>query len=271
MVIITVSVGLSVHAAGVTEVWSTPEGLNVPESVMYDQSENILYVSNINGKPTEKNNKGFISKVTLNGKIENLKWITGMNAPKGMGINGNTLYVTDIDRIHAIDIKAGRIAGTYELPEAKFLNDIAVCVEGNVFITDMMTQKIYVLKNGRLSLWVDLSHYKKPNGLYMQEPYLFVGTAQGLLKIHMINKIITMEIPHTGGIDGLRKVRQGPWIVSDWNGKTQLIKKDGKPEVLLDTTRQKINAADLEYIPEKKLILIPTFFDHKVVAYRLKF
>ena len=80
-----------------------------------------------------------------------------------------------------------------------------------------------------------------------------------------------MEIPNKGGIDGLKKIRKGTYIVSDWKGKTQLIGKDKHPTVLLDTTDKKINAADLEYIPDKRLIIIPTFFDNRVVAYKLTY
>ena len=35
------------------------------------------------------------------------------------------------------------------------------------------------------------------------------------------------------------------------------IGKNKRPIVLLDTTNKKINAADLEYIPDKRLIIIP--------------
>ena len=80
-----------------------------------------------------------------------------------------------------------------------------------------------------------------------------------------------MEIPNKGGIDGLKKIRKGTYIVSDWKGKTQLISKNKHPIVLLDTTNKKINAADLEYIPDKRLIIIPTFFDNRVVAYKLTY
>ncbi|MCD6296427.1 MAG: ATP/GTP-binding protein, partial [Deltaproteobacteria bacterium] len=74
--------------------WETEKELRVPESVLYDASGNILYVSSINGRPTEKNGRGFISKVSLNGKIEVLKWATGLDAPKGSAIHGNKLYVS---------------------------------------------------------------------------------------------------------------------------------------------------------------------------------
>ncbi|MBA7587330.1 hypothetical protein ES708_29356 [subsurface metagenome] len=39
--------------------WSTRKVFKTPESVLYDKKCNIIYVSNINGGPNEKNN-GFI-------------------------------------------------------------------------------------------------------------------------------------------------------------------------------------------------------------------
>ena len=37
-----------------TKLWVTKADLRVPESVLYNPSDDILYVSNINGKPAEK-------------------------------------------------------------------------------------------------------------------------------------------------------------------------------------------------------------------------
>lgn len=255
----------------ITEVWSTPKDLKVPESVLYDKAKHILYVANINGKPTEKNNMGFISKISLDGKIVTLKWVDGMNAPKGMGLKGNILYVTDIDRIHVIDKNKAQIIKTHDVSGAKFLNDIAIDSKGNVYITDMFTKKVLILKNNTVDTWIDLNEYSKPNGLFMEEPDLLVGTAAGLLRINLNKKDIKMEIPNKGGIDGLKRIRKGKYIVSDWKGKTQLIGKNIEPIILLDTTNKKINAADLEYIPDKRLIIIPTFFDNRVVAYKFTY
>lgn len=102
---------INVHASEVgggthkvDKQWQTQKELRVPESVLYDKSGNILYVSNINGKPTEKNGQGFISKVTLDGRIQVLKWATGLHAPKGSAIYKNKLYVSDIDHLIEIDV-----------------------------------------------------------------------------------------------------------------------------------------------------------------------
>jgi hypothetical protein len=40
-------------------------------------------LSNIDGKPDEKDGRGFISKISpVNGTIIELNWVTGLNAPK---------------------------------------------------------------------------------------------------------------------------------------------------------------------------------------------
>jgi hypothetical protein len=75
----------------INKLWETAAVLKNPESVIYSPKQDILFVSNIDGKPNEKDQKGFISKVSpSNGNIIELSWITGLNAPKGMAIYNNT-------------------------------------------------------------------------------------------------------------------------------------------------------------------------------------
>ncbi|MBW1704970.1 MAG: SMP-30/gluconolactonase/LRE family protein [Deltaproteobacteria bacterium] len=254
--------------------WETVKGLRVPESVLYDACGNILYVSNINGRPTEKNGQGFISKVSLNGKIEVLKWATGLDAPKGSAIHGNKLYVSDIDQLVEIDLKTGKILSKYPAAGAKFLNDVATDALGNVYVTDMSSKNsaIYKLNQGKMSGWVTGREISRPNGLCMEEKRLVVGNSgDGSLKaINLADKKITTLTKVGSGIDGLRSDGQGNYFISDWKGKTSMVTASGKVIVLIDTTSSKINSADLEYIKTKKLLLIPTFFDNRVVAYEVK-
>ena len=87
---------------GLKLLWDSEKTLTTSESVLYDSVHNLLYVSCINGVPPDKkDNDGFIARVGLDGKIITQKWATGLSAPKGMGISGNSLYVTDIDRLVA--------------------------------------------------------------------------------------------------------------------------------------------------------------------------
>ena len=85
-------------------LWESKDDLRVPESVCYDDARNKIYVSNIDGKPSEKDGNGFISMLTTEGDIMNLKWVDGLDAPKGMGIHKGSLFVADIDNLRIIDL-----------------------------------------------------------------------------------------------------------------------------------------------------------------------
>ena len=256
-----------------TKQWETEKELRIPESILYDESRDILYVSNINGKPTEKNGQGFISKVSLDGKIEVLKWVTGLNAPKGSAIYGNKLYVSDIDQLVELDLKTGKILNRYPAAGAKFLNDVATDAMGNVYVTDMSPENsvIYRLSEGNLMVWMKGAPIRNPNGLYMEEKRLMIGNSGdgSLMAISLADKDISTIARVGSGIDGLRSDGKGNYFISDWKGKTSVVTASGQVIVLLDTTASKINSADLEYVQSKKLLLIPTFFDNRVVAYKV--
>jgi len=258
----------------VTKQWETQQKLLLPESVLYDEERDILYVSNMNGKPAEKNGQGFISKISLNGKIKVLKWVKGLNAPKGMALFEDKLYVSDIDRLVEIDVERGKVVAHYSAPGAQFLNDVAVDASGNVYVSDMSPANsvIYKLSQGSMTVWVRGPGISWPNGLYMEEKRLLVGNSgDGSLKAIMLaDKSINTIAKIGSGIDGLRGDGKGNYFISDWQGKTSLVTASGQIIVLIDTTASKINAADLEYIPSKKLLLIPTFFDNRVVAYTVE-
>ncbi len=252
----------------VKELWRTKAVFATPESVLYNAKEKILYVSNINGKPIERNKKGYISKLSLEGTVLNQKWITGLNAPKGMGMYKRFLYVTDIDSLVKIDIASGKIQKRYGIMGAIYLNDIAIDNSGKVYISDMKTRNMFIFDGKSVSHYHSLPDGTISNGLFIEKEYLFVGTNRGVMRINLKNKKIRLMNQKIGGIDGLKKIGKKMFITSDWKGKVEIV-KNGNVAILIDTTSKKVNAADFEYIPKKKLIIIPTFFDNRVVAYSL--
>lgn len=258
----------------VKQKWATAHVLRVPESVLYDPVDGLLYVSNINGKPLEKNNKGFISKLTIDGEIQTLTWATGLNAPKGAAIYGRRFFVSDIDALVEIDMATGRVAARYPGKKALFLNDVAIDKKGRVYVSDYAAEHsaIYRLENGTLSVWLKPGAIGRPNGLHMDGERLLVGdSVEGDIKSVELETGHVKTVAKIGwGIDGLRPDGNDGFFISDWSGRTAFVTADGKVEILLDTTAEKINSADLEYIPGKKLLLIPTFFDNRVVAYEFQ-
>lgn len=256
------------HSDKLVKKWETPPELMVPESVCFDSAAMVLFVSNINGKPTDKDGNGFISKLSPDGKILELRWVTGLNAPKGMGIYKRKLFVTDIDRVAEIDLESMKILRFYEFPEAKFLNDIAIDHNGTVYISDMMATRIYRIYESISEIWLDDTTLTYPNGLFIEGKQLLIGCNK-IIRAGISDKKITVWLDNTGSIDGLEGTGEGRYLFSDWQGNVFLAGTDKRIEKILDTSLAGINAADIEFIPSMKLLLIPTFNDNRVMAYEL--
>ncbi|MGM0530750.1 MAG: hypothetical protein ACQER7_05305 [Bacteroidota bacterium] len=250
--------------------WSTDRVMKTPESVCYDAGNNVLYVSNIQGESNEKDGEGFISRVAPDGEVLDLKWVTGIDAPKGMGVYEGNLYVTNIDEIVEIDIAAGEIANRYPCEDAQFANDIAINEEGAVFASDMQGNRIYRLKNGSAENWVESDKLQSPNGLFTKQEHLLIGMDGAVLRADYETGELEEFILNTGGIDGLEEVGDGYYIKSDWAGHVHLLHPDEEKLLLLNTADDDINAADFEYVPGKNMLYIPTFNDNRVMAYELK-
>lgn len=252
-------------AQSLKKLWSA-EGLKTTESAHYDPATNQIFVSNVNGNPSEKDGNGFISILSTDGKIKNLHWVDGLDAPKGSGIFNGNLYVTDIDQVVEINIAKALITNRYPVKGAKFLNDIAVSDDGTVFVSDSGDDKVYALKNGKLSLWLENKILDSPNGLWTEGKNLYIGT-KSILQVDRQTKEITALVDHCNGIDGLQKLADGNFIYSNWEGRVFITK--GNQSMKLLNTVGKSNTADVEYEPTLNLLLVPTFFANSVDAYQL--
>ncbi|NPA35524.1 MAG: ATP-binding protein [Chlorobi bacterium] len=248
--------------------WQTEPVLKVPESVLLDKGKDILYVSNINGTPVEKNGKGFISIMDKNGKVKTLKWATGLNAPKGMDIKDGKLYVTDIDRIAVVNTETGNIEKYIEIPGSIFLNDVATGSDGNIYVTDTRKGVIYVLKNNKPEIWSNDEHLQGVNGITRENDYLMIGSKGYLLKGNTSTKTLTVVAKVPVQIDGLIPLGEGKYVVSAWTGKILFIYPNGSHKELFDSEPLNFHTADMGYLPGQKLLLIPTFTD-RVIAKKL--
>jgi len=251
------------------KVWETEKLFSTPESVIYDEKNDVLYVANINGQPLDRDNNGFISKVSTDGKIVSLKWISKLDAPKGMGIYKGKLYVADIDHLVEIDINEGKIIKKYKGKKAKFLNDVAVDKSGAVYVSDMKNNAIYKLQNGVFEPWLSIGNLFQPNGLLIEDNNLLIGCMNYVVAADLKTKHVRTFITETGSIDGFVKNGNEKYIISDWLGNLHMITKTSPKMKILSTEAAKINAADIEYIKSKKLLLIPTFYDNRIMAYEV--
>jgi len=252
------------------KVWTTPEGLNVPESSCYNPTDKTIYVSSIVGMHNVKDGIGYISKLNVKGEFIEKEWAKGLNAPKGIACTQKYLYVTDIDRVVEVNLKTGKIEKTYSNRKSKSLNDATGTSDGRVFISDSDGNCIFKVGKDSLEVFLESDQLGAMNGILADDNLLYLGSKGNLITVDQKTKAITILVKNVGYIDGLLMVEKNKFITSDFGGKVQLIEPDKGIEPLLNTTELKINAADLGYIPDQKLLLVPTFNDNKVGAYKLK-
>lgn len=247
--------------------WETDTLLITCESVVYDKDNDVLYVANIWGAPDGKDGIGSIAKVGLDGKIIDAQWIKSLNAPKGMAISNRRLYVADIDVLVEIDIASGGTTARFEIEGAKFLNDVTVDGSGKVYVSDTGSGDVTVLENGVLTKF--LSGQQGPNGL-LSDGSTFLMALWDQKTLNTVDAgAVTLKADSIDNPDGIEAVGDGGYLVSSWNGMVTYVGPDGKSSLILDTRADSVSAADIEYIQEKKLLLVPTFFKNKVVAYEL--
>jgi len=261
---------VSTNAQKVTvqKLWATDTILKVPESVLVDDKENCLWVSNIDGLANGKDGKGSISKLSKTGMPIHLDWITGLNAPKGMAKFKQDLYVADLTELVVIDIKKGIIKNKIKVEGSVFLNDVTINKNGAVFISDSRTGKVHRYENNMVT--IEVENLQGPNGLLSIDDQLLILDRGSLLSLTpggTISKIMDGMDPST---DGIEKVAPNQYIVSCWNGIVYFVAAGAQKITLFDTRPEKINSADIGYDAKNKIIYVPTFLKNSVVAYQLQ-
>jgi sugar lactone lactonase YvrE len=269
IVLSALSLPLHAQSPQLVKKWETEAALKTPESVRFDPTAKVLYVSNIDGRePWTKDGKGSIAKVGLDGKVIAAEWVTGLEAPKGMGLHQGMLYVADIDRVVVIDTAKGAIAKTIPVEGAQRLNDVSIGRDGVVYVTDMQGLKIYALRNGKPEVFF-AEGLKRPNGVLAHGGDLYILDSGALLKVGADKKVTKIVEGMDASTDGIEHVQGDEFIVSCWAGAVYRV-KGNQHQLLVDTRPQQVNAADIGYDAQNKIVYVPTFFGNRVVAYELK-
>lgn len=255
------------------------QGFEQPESVVADAHSNFLYVSNINGHPTALNGKGYISRITPEGKMDTQHWASGLNAPKGMAIWQNTLYVADMQTLHAINLSNGQIEKRYEAPNAGMLNDVTVADDGTVYVSDFFKGTLYRLKDEQFEPWFSDADIPHPNGLLWDNGQLLIGSwgtgmqedfsTQTLGSLYALNPnthaLTQVEHAQTlGNLDGIVRLGES-LIMSDWiNGGLYQVSAQHKRQLL------KLPQGLADIGVTQNLILAPMMMDGQVQAWRVQ-
>lgn len=265
------------------------EGLSTPESVLYDEGADEYLVSNINGDPLAKDDNGYISKLSPDGKVVAAKWIESkqngvtLNAPKGLAIAGDHLYVADIDTVRIFDRKTGAPAGEVKIPGGTFVNDLATAPDGRVLASDSGltagkkafepsgTDAVYAIdKDKKLTTLAKGKELGGPNGLLARADKTWVVTFRSgeLCSIDAKGKRGDVQKLPNGALDGVVALGNGDLLISSWDASAVY---RGKPGGTFEVAVEGVKApADIGYDTKRGRLLVPLFNASEVRAYDVK-
>jgi len=266
ILMILISAGANAQNHSLQKIWETDTIIPVPESILPDFKNHLLYVSLIDGGGWDADGIGGVGKIDTNGKNFDSTWITGLNAPKGLGRFGNTLYVADINNVVVIDIKKGQIEKKIPVKDATGLNDITVTGKGIVYVSDSKQGKIWRIENDIPALYLD--KITGANGLKAINDDLIFAEGKFLKKATAQKQIVQIA-DVSQSIDGIEPVGNEDFIVTAWIGYIFYVSADGHVETLLDTHDKKMNTADIGFDQAKRILYVPTFNAKKIIAYHL--
>jgi sugar lactone lactonase YvrE len=276
-------------APGATKV-ITVVGFSTPESVLHDSAQDIYFVSSINGSPTAKDNNGFISRVRPDGAVENLKFIEGgragatLNAPKGLALLGDTLWVADIDVVRAFNARTGAPVDSVKLDSAVFLNDVAIAPTGAIYITDTGIRfddvgnvlhpgpdRIFrVGPDRKVTVAARGDTLGRPNGITVDpvgKRFIVVSFGgKSVMAWKPGDRAPSVIAKGAGGFDGVEVVG-ARILVSSWADSTVSSYETGQ-EVKVITGVP--SPADIGYDAKRKRVLVPSFTGNRVEIWQLQ-
>lgn len=254
-------------------LWTTDSTMRIPESVYHDEKTGKIYVANIEGKGAwDKDGKGSISIITASGKILSPYWVTGLHAPKGMGMFQDFLIVADVDSVVIIEPTRAQIVKKIYIEGAQALNDLTVDKRGNIYVSDSKTKKIHMIDGLKLDVSLYVDGLKGPNGVLFVDRTLYYVDAGGFYKVVGKDRQKVLIVDGLeGGTDGIEQIDEENFLISCWSGTIYHVNLKGEKKLLLDTRGQQLNAADLGYDKKRKIVYVPTFYRNTVMAYELKY
>ncbi|NQZ91047.1 MAG: ATP/GTP-binding protein [Moritella sp.] len=274
-----ITASLTSYATNAQQPQWTIDNLDQPESVVTSVDGQFIYISNINGQPMELNGQGYISIANIDGKMVDQHWLKGLDAPKGLAVFGQYLYVADMQNLVEINTTTGKVENTYKAPKAKMLNDVTASTDGSIYVSDLLEGTIYRLQNGQFEPWFKSTALPHPNGLYAQQGELLVGswgkgmnsdfsTAElgSLLRLNIDEQQLS-TVPtgyKLGNLDGVIVTADKSIYVSDWLSG-ELFKLQGKERKLVLSLKPGL--ADIG--ANKQYLFTPMMMDNEVNAWKL--
>jgi sugar lactone lactonase YvrE len=263
----------------------TVDSLKAPEAARFDPELEVYFVANVNGSTLGKDGNGFISRLTRDGKVDSLKFIAGgrggatLNAPKGMAIKGDTLWVADIDAARAFDKRSGKPITTVSLTgRAKFLNDAVVGPDGAIYMTDTGVaddgkggmahpgpDQVFRIENRKATVALTFADKPGPNGLTWDSAgSRFVIVPFGSKSIFQWtpgDAAVTVITEGPGMMDGVEPLGDGRLLITSWADSSLFVLEADKITRLLGGLP---GPADIGLDRERGRVAVPSLTDNRL-------
>lgn len=225
-------------------------GFSGPEAVRYDSLADVWFVANFNGAPAGDSN-GFISRVTADGVVDSLRFMTGsalaaLHGPRGMFIQGDTLWAADAAGLHGFHRLTGAHLAFRDLSrlEPGFLNDVAAGPDGALYLTDTGTSHVYRIAGDSVTVALAPdARVGPPNGITLDREsgrFLLAGWEEGGM-LHTWDpangSISAMGISTLGRFDGVEVVGDAVIVASQRDSSLHRI-AGGREERIVRTPGQ---------------------------------
>jgi len=266
-------------AAGPTKV----EGFQAPESAKYDAELDVWYVANINGSPTDKDGNGYISRLKGDGSVDSLKFIVGgvngvkLDGPKGMALQGDTIWVADITNVRGLNRRTGLPVASIAIKGSKFLNDITVGEDG-IYVTDTGVEagksgmshpgpdRIYRIgPKHEVSVALENDSLAGPNGITWD------GAGRRFIVVPFMGKTIVSWAPGSkqvtplastkGQLDGIELLSGGRILFTSWADSTLDVLDNGS---VTPVSGGLPSPADIGVDTKRGRVAIPLLMENRV-------
>lgn len=243
------------------KIWESDSiSIRNPESVLYDEASNSLYVSSMGS--------GSVVRLDNNGKVIRKDLVTGLNSNKGSAFFKNLLYTAETSGVAVIDVNKGKIVKRIPVKDAQMLNDLTIDSKGVIYVSDTRSGKIYKIEGGKPGVY--LENMTGANGLLTVNTDLYALTATSFQKVDA-NKVITkIADGFESGLDGIVMIGENEFIISNYQGILYYVKADGTKQLLLDTRANHIMSNDIGYNSKTKTLYVPSYSTNRIIAYKVK-
>jgi len=236
------------------------------ESCTFDPQRNLIIAMNAGERSDVAAPDGYASLINPDGSVHTSKWIgatrDGLDliSPIGSTIRDGVLYTVDSGFVRSFDLETGRPLNSIEVPDAGFLNGIAVDGDGTAYVSDTRPGELVwkVTAGGEVSIFAEGAPLTLPNGVAMDNDGNIVVVNMGSTDVVTYSSdgaVVRTEQAAESGSDGVVVLPDGTKYVSSvrYGSVSKLIAGED-PEVIATGIP---NAASLCYDSTQHQLVIP--------------